>query len=137
MCLLACEKQRFFNDIDFFLKHSLWSAGLQNKPKTIIKQMLVLVDKLLTHNSPVSEKVLVKIAYCMSFMSRLTYSNYLNFVFQLSKQSGMAGGLETLCGQAYGAEQYKNLELILTLQSFLSFWSVSQSVFYGFSWTNC
>ena len=34
---------------------------------------------------------------------------HLKLLFE--KQTGMASGLETLCGQAYGAQQYQNLGL--------------------------
>ena len=54
-----------------------------------------------------------------------------------AKQCGMAGAVETLCGQAYGAEQYKKLG-IYTYAAIMSllFWLVFQYLSYGCSQTN-
>ena len=45
-------------------------------------------------------------SYLVSFMQGLLLINYC-----LKTQYGMAGALETLCGQAYGAKQHKKLSI--------------------------
>ncbi|KAJ0042971.1 hypothetical protein Pint_18695 [Pistacia integerrima] len=51
--------------------------------------------------------LLVSLFNFSEFKHRANRGKLLNFVF--FNQSGMAGGLETLCGQAYGAQQYRKL----------------------------
>ncbi|KAH7533915.1 hypothetical protein FEM48_Zijuj04G0182100 [Ziziphus jujuba var. spinosa] len=78
-----------------------------------VSQYLVQVVSL-TMAGHIGELSLSGVAIASSFTDVIGFSlvsfchnNLLNWVY--TKQLGMAGALETLCGQAYGANQYRKL----------------------------